>query len=67
MLTYKVVRHYRDTDEQRVLFTGWTLKQAAQYCSDPETSSKTCKQAHNVRHTLLKGPWFDLYTEENRN
>jgi len=61
--TYKVVRHYLKGD-RRVLFTGKTFEWVRDYVSDPETSSRSCKQAHNIRHTLLNGPWFDGYDEE---
>ena len=63
--TYKVVRHYKsDTKDNQVLFTGKSFEWVRDYCSDPETSSRTCVQAHNQRHTLLMGPWFDGYDEE---
>ena len=61
--TYKVVRHYFNGNK-RVLFTGKSLEWVQDYCSDPETSSRTCTQKHNVQHTLLMGPWFDGYDEE---
>jgi hypothetical protein len=63
--TYKVVRNYfKPSEDKRVLFTGKSLEWVQDYCSDPETSSQTCKQAHNQRHTLMHGAWFDGYTEE---
>lgn len=65
-MTYKIVRMYEDKTlrgEPNVIATGLTLEQAQTHCNDPETSSKTCKESHNVRHTRTYGKWFDAYTE----
>jgi len=61
--TYKIVRFYFHSG-RRVVQRGLTLEQAQAHCSDPETSSRTCCKAHNVRRTREKGPWFDGYSEE---
>ena len=64
-MTYKIVRNYFDQSmEKETLQTGLTLAEARKHCEDPETSSKTCKTAENVRHTEDFGPWFDGYYEE---
>lgn len=61
--TYTVVRHYyRGT--RRTLKTGLTLKEAKDYCNDPETSSATATSKRNVAHTAKHGPWFDAFVRE---
>ena len=40
--TYKIVRHYFKKGS-RAIMRGLTLEEAQQHCSDPETSSSTCK------------------------
>lgn len=59
---YKIVRHYFKGGK-RVVKRGLTLEQAQAHCKDPETSSRTCTKAHNVRRTAQRGPWFDGYEE----
>lgn len=66
MTTYKITRAYfyfRDRP-QRTIKTGLTRKEARAHCRDPETSSRTCTKAVNVRRTEARGPWFDGYEEE---
>jgi len=53
---YEIVRFYTKR--------GLTLEQAQAHCRDPETSSSTCKEPHNVRRTQERGPWFDGYTDD---
>ena len=62
-MKYKIVRHYQ-FGEGEVLETGLTLEEAQAHCNDPETSSKTCTKAENIRRTELHGPWFDGYYRE---
>lgn len=57
---YKIVRMYAKGG-RRTIETGLTLEQAQAHCQDPETSSRTCTKAANVRRTREKGPWFDGY------
>ena len=65
MITYKIVRSYFNSRwPKRTIETGLTLEEAQAHCRDPETSSRTCKRARNVRRTVERGPWFDGYTEE---
>jgi len=51
---------------RRTIATGLTLEQAQAHCSNPETSSSTCRKAANKRRTAQRGPWFDSYTEARR-
>jgi hypothetical protein len=60
---YKIVRMYQ-RGGKRTISKGLTLEQAQAHCHDPETSSRTCKKAANVRRTKTKGPWFDGYEQE---
>lgn len=62
MSKYKIVRMYF-RGGSRVIKTGLTLEEAQKHCSDPETSSRTCKKSVNVRRTKNLGPWFDGYSE----
>jgi hypothetical protein len=63
-MTYKIVRHYRDSYGKRVIARGLTLEEAQTHCSDPETSSSTATSAAARRRTRRLGPWFDGYSEE---
>jgi hypothetical protein len=63
MTTYKIVRMYF-RGGKRTVKSGLTLEQAQKHCNDPETSSRTCKKAANVRRTSQRGPWFDGYEKE---
>lgn len=61
---YHIVRHYAEAyPNKRVIKRALTLAEAQAHCSDPETSSRTCKLPHNVRRTRRMGAWFDGYTE----
>ncbi len=65
MTTYKIDRlYFRDGNAGRTIVRGLTLEEAQAHCRDPETSSRTCTEAANVRRTEQRGPWFDSYTEE---
>jgi hypothetical protein len=65
-MKYKIVRIYQDNQApgRRIIKRGLTLEDAQHHCSDPETSSQTCKLARNIRRTELRGPWFDGYAED---
>ncbi len=64
---YKVVRQYFNRDiPRRTIKTGLTLQQAQKHCSDPETSSSTCKGQVGRARTRKLGQWFDSYTECKR-
>ena len=63
-MTYKIVRHYRDSYRKRTIATGLTLDEAQAHCKDPETSSSTCTSAEGRRRTRQHGAWFDGYDED---
>jgi hypothetical protein len=45
----------------------WAIEKAREaqtHCSDPETSSSTCKNSVGRRRTRQRGPWFDGYTDD---
>jgi hypothetical protein len=63
--TYKIVRTFHNTQyPAKTISTGLTLEEARGHCSDPESSSRTCKVYENVARGMLYGPWFDSYEEE---
>jgi hypothetical protein len=62
---YKIVRGYFDRQyPRRTIAKGLTLEEAQAHCRDPETSSRTCRKAANVRRTRERGAWFDGYERE---
>jgi hypothetical protein len=64
-MTYRIERMYFSDDfDTEVIRTGLTLEEAQEWCSDPETSSRTATLAEGVQRTARRGPWFDGYTEE---
>jgi len=65
IISYKIVRHYAtDIRGRMMIHSGLTLEQAQEYCSDPETSSRTCTSAVKKAYTRKNGEWFDTWTEE---
>jgi hypothetical protein len=60
---YKIVRFYFKGG-RRVVKRGLTLAEAQAHCRNPETSSRTCQRAANVRRTRTRGPWFDGYDKD---
>lgn len=62
-MSYRIVRMYFKGG-RRTIRRGLTLAEAQKHCSDPETSSSTCKLAQNVRRTEARGEWFDGYEED---
>jgi hypothetical protein len=61
---YKVVRFYANKPGyRRTIIERCTLEEAQRHCSDPETSSSTCKGSWNKARTRRHGPWFDGYEE----
>lgn len=61
---YKIVRSYFNRNiPKRTIKTGLTLEQAQAHCSDPETSSRTCKGKVGRARTRKLGAWFDGYEE----
>ena len=63
MEKYKIVRSYF-RGGKRTIKKGLFLWEAQAHCKDPETSSRTCTKAVNVRRTRERGPWFDGYTNQ---
>lgn len=62
---YRVVRHYKDAyPNRRTLRRDLSLYEAQQHCSDPETSSSTCKSGAGRARTCRLGPWFDGYSQD---
>lgn len=58
---YRIVRFYKGDKPAQRRNALMTLAEAKAHCSDPETSSKTCRRLANVRHTATHGAWFDGY------
>ncbi len=59
---FKIVRTFQNGGK-RVVKTGLSLAEAKAHCSDPETSSRTCRGARAKARTRRFGPWFDGFTE----
>ncbi len=64
MSTYRIVRLHKDSPERLEVLRGLTLEEAQAHCSDPETSSSTCKGEKGEDYTAHHGAWFDAYEEE---
>ena len=60
---YRIVRSFF-RGGRRVVKRGLSLAEAQAHCSDPETSSRTCRGSKARARTRLKGPWFDGYEED---
>ena len=56
---YKIVRFYLKNNDRRTIKFVETLDEAKKYCSDPETSSTTCRKKAGKARTERFGPWFD--------
>jgi hypothetical protein len=64
-MSYKTERvFFNKPGYRRTIERGLTLEEAQEHCSDPETSSSTCKGKEGLERTKKYGPWFDCYTEE---
>ena len=63
LTTYNVVRQFSavDNDTRRTILRGVDLATAKAHTEGAESSSETCKKAHNKRRTRLCGPWADHY------
>jgi hypothetical protein len=64
MNTYRIVRHFFEGRNHRVVKRGLTLEEARAHCNDRETSSKTAVGVTGMARTFVHGPWFDGYEEE---
>ena len=64
-MSYKIVRMFFDRAKRNsVIKRNLTLTEAQEYCSDPETSSSTCKSNTAIHFTNTNGAWFDGYQKE---
>lgn len=59
---YKIVRVYFNS-RPRTLKKGLTLEEAQAHCSNPESSSSTCKGSKAKARTKRMGQWFDAYDD----
>ena len=59
---YRIVRFHFQHPRKLIKLVR-TLEAAQEHCSDPETSSRTCKSREAVQYTALWGQWFDGYEE----
>ena len=59
---YEIIRYFQ-SGRKKVIERGLTLKEAKEYCKDPETSSKTCTSFYKIKYTEKHGPWFDGYRQ----
>jgi len=65
MNTYKIIRFYSDPSKRsKTRHVGLTLEEAREHCKDPETNSRTARDAAARQHTREYGEWFDGYTKE---
>lgn len=59
---YQVIRFYSDDRKSKVQKSNLTLKQAQEWCNDPETSSSTVSER---RYRYGQGvEWFDGYNKQ---
>jgi len=61
--TYTVNRLFANGAREE-LVVNLTLEEARAFCSDAESSSRTCTLQYLIELTRVKGPWFNGYTEE---
>ena len=67
---YKIVRMFSRVNRygcrrrSRVIKRGLTRAEAVEYCSDPETLSKTAVSEYKVRYTKVNSEWFDGFDKE---
>jgi hypothetical protein len=69
-MLYKVVRKFYNESVSSYTVPGMTglyLSEVQAHCQNPETSSKTCTSKAGRARTAKHGPWFDAYTEDQRN
>lgn len=63
-MSYMIVRHYANKHRKYTLAHGLTLEEAQSWCSDPNTSWRTCTSKSAKACTRRNGPWFDSYQKE---
>jgi len=64
-MSYAIKRMYQDDHAPEIVERGLTLEEAKEWCSDHETSSRTCTSAEGIARTEAKGAWFDGYVDDN--
>jgi hypothetical protein len=62
-MSYKIIRHFFNSNRKRVISRGLTLAEAQAHCKNPETSSDTATSPAAKKRTKKYGPWFDGYDE----
>jgi hypothetical protein len=64
-MSYRIVRFFADKRRKpKIITRGWTLEGARAHCTNPETSSRTCKLPENLAYTKRVGGWFDGYEKQ---
>jgi len=65
MNKYKIVRmFFNDFNKSITIKRNLNSDQAMAWCSDPETSSSTCKSAKKLAYTKKHGQWFDAFDDQ---
>lgn len=62
-MKYRIVRMFAAHVPSRHVKTVNTIAEAQAWCSDPETSSRTCTKSAGKNRTRKYGEWFDGYQE----
>lgn len=63
METYEIVRLFFDGNRETIK-KGLSLEEAKEWCSDDDTSSKTCSTIEGMERTREKGHWFEAFYAE---
>ncbi len=63
-MSYKIVRHFRDSDRRYTLQRGLALHEAQAHCRMADASSATARSKAAKARTRKLGSWFDGYEEE---
>lgn len=61
-MSYEIIRFFKDGDS-RTIKKGLTESEAQEWCSNPETSSRTAQGKPAKNLTKRRGEWFDGYRE----
>ena len=68
--TYCIKRFYYEQGckyyPYRIIRKGLVFGEAEDHCRNPETSSSTCTNSRNHRHTQEYGAWFDGFDLETK-
>lgn len=60
-LSYRIVRIYSLTKNERTIRTDVSHKHAVEHCRNPESAYTTCHKPANQKRTKDFGPWYDTY------